>query len=231
VKPGQALLELRNIAKNYDALPAPTVVLKGVDLRLETGESAAIVGPSGCGKSTLLNLMGTLDRPTSGSITFDGRDLAQLSDTERARFRNRQIGFVFQMHHLLPQCSVLENVLVPTLINKDAEAPKQRAERLLARVGLSERLASRPGQLSGGERQRVAVVRALVNRPRLLLADEPTGSLNQEGAENLARLMLELNGEEAMAMIVVTHSMRIAEQMGRVLELRDGALLPKAGQE
>jgi len=222
------LLELRNVTKAYEAFPAPTEVLGGVDFCLASGASVAIVGPSGCGKSTLLNLMGTLDHPTSGSVTFEGQDVLQLNDAERARFRNRQIGFVFQLHHLLPQCSVLENVLVPTLVNEEAGQARQRAERLLARVGLGDRIGARPGQLSGGERQRAAVVRALINRPRLLLADEPTGSLNQEGAENLACLMLDLNREEGMALVVVTHSMPIAEQMGRVLELRDGALFPTA---
>ena len=191
----------------------------------------AIVGPSGCGKSTLLNLIGTLDSPTSGGITFRDQDLQKLSGAELARFRNRSIGFVFQLHHLLPQCSALENVLVPTLVNKEADRPRERAIRLLDRVGLGERLSYRPGQLSGGERQRVAVVRALINQPSLLLADEPTGSLSREGAEDLARLMLELNREEDMTLIVVTHSEAVARMMDRVLELSDGQLRPEAGNE
>jgi ABC-type lipoprotein export system ATPase subunit len=219
-----ALLELKQVTKEYDAFPRPTVVLKDIDLQVAPGESVAVVGPSGCGKSTLLNLIGALDRPTSGTITFGGEDLLQLDDAALARFRNRQIGFVFQAHHLLPQCSVLENVLLPTLANPEENGFKDRALRLLDRVGLSDRLGYRPGKLSGGERQRTAVVRALINSPRLLLADEPTGSLNEEGAEQLARLLLELNGEEEMALVVVTHAMQIAELMGRVLVLRDGRL-------
>jgi ABC-type lipoprotein export system ATPase subunit len=222
-----ALLEFRGVTKAYDTSPKPTEVLKGVDLRLEPGESVAVVGPSGCGKSTLLNLAGALDRPTSGAITFNGQDLLRQGPGELAQFRNRRVGFVFQSHHLLPQCSVLENVLVPTLVNKEASQSRERALALLERVGLSERVAYRPGRLSGGERQRAAVVRALINSPKLLLADEPTGSLNEEGAEQLTRLLLELNREEEMALLVVTHSMAVAELMGRVLELHDGALLRK----
>ena len=222
-----ALLELQKVTKEYDSFPNPTPVLKGIDLCLEPGASVAVVGPSGCGKSTLLNLIGALDRPTAGSITFEGEDLLELKGAELARFRNQRVGFVFQLHHLLPQCSVLENVLIPTLVNKKTAPAKERAMHLLARAGLSERMGYRPGRLSGGERQRAAVVRALINGPRLLLADEPTGSLNEEGAERLARLLLEMNREEGMALLVVTHSMHIAELMDRVLELRDGVLLPK----
>lgn len=223
------LLELKGVTKQYDETSVSTVVLKGVDLCIEEGEMVAIVGPSGCGKSTLLNLIGALDRPTSGSITFDNQDLLKLNDTELADFRNRSVGFVFQLHHLLPQCSVLENVLIPTLVNKGVEQPRDRAIRLLDRVGLSERLSYKPGQLSGGERQRVAVVRALINQPKILLADEPTGSLNRDGAENLTQLLLELNREEGITFIVVTHSMTLANMMGRVLELSDGALISESG--
>ncbi len=220
-----ALLQLDGVTKTYGDAENTTPVLKGIDLSLKPGESAAIVGPSGCGKSTLLNLAGTLDVPTSGAITFEGEDLLQLKSTALAQFRNQRIGFVFQLHHLLPQCSVLENVLLPTLVDKGASGVRERAEHLLERVGLSERMGYRPGKLSGGERQRTAVVRALINSPRLLLADEPTGSLNEEGAEELARLMLELNREEDMALLIVTHSMHIASLMDRVLELHDGTLI------
>lgn len=220
----EALLELRHVTKVYDGTPTPTVVLEDVDLRIKPGESAAVVGPSGCGKSTLLNVIGALDKPSSGEVLFEGEDVTRLDEAELARFRNKRVGFVFQSHHLLPQCSVLENVLIPTLVNRESSNAREHALHLLKRVGLSERLASLPGQLSGGERQRTAVVRALINRPRLLLADEPTGSLNEEGAEKLARLMLELNREEGMALLVVTHSMKIAGLMGRVLELREGRL-------
>ena len=220
------LLKLSHVTKEYDASPTPTKVLKGVDLRIEPGAAAAILGPSGCGKSTLLNIMGALDQPTSGSVTFKGRDLLQLGPTDAAQFRNREIGFVFQLHHLMPQCTVFENVVVPTLVNPEPHDAGERARRLLDRVGLADRADYRPGQLSGGERQRVAVVRALINRPSLLLADEPTGSLNQEGADSLTSLLLELNREEDMALVVVTHSLHVAERMERVLELRDGVLLP-----
>ena len=226
-----SLLELSGVTKVYDGVPETAAVLKGVNLRVKAGETLAIVGPSGCGKSTLLNLIGALDSPTSGGIVFGYQDLQKLSGAELARFRNRSIGFVFQLHHLLPQCSALENVLVPTLVNKEADRPRERAIRLLDRVGLGERLSYRPGQLSGGERQRVAVVRALINQPSLLLADEPTGSLSREGAEDLARLMLELNREEDMTLIVVTHSEAVARMMDRVLELSDGQLRPEAGNE
>ena len=186
-----------------------------------------IVGPSGCGKSTLLNIIGALDRPTSGRVLFDGRDLAALDDNELAKIRNKQIGFVFQMHHLLPQCTVLENVLVPTLAGKDRSAMEQARERatnLLQRVGLKEFLLHRPGQLSGGQRQRVAVVRALINQPKLLLADEPTGSLDREASEKIADLLVELNRSEKVTLIVVTHSHELAKRMGRVVELTEGSL-------
>jgi len=220
------LLELSRVSKQYDAFPMPAKVLKGVDLRLDPGEAVAVVGPSGCGKSTLLNIIGALDRPTSGSVTFKGRDVLELTPTDAAQFRNREIGFVFQLHHLLPQCTVFENVLVPTLVNPATREAGERARSLLERVGLADRADYRPGQLSGGERQRVAVVRALINEPSLLLADEPTGSLNEEGADNLTALLLELNREEGMALLVVTHSLHVAQRMNRVLELHDGLLLP-----
>lgn len=219
------ILELDQVVKEYPDTPAPLRVLAGVDLQIQPGDSVAIVGPSGCGKSTLLNIMGTLDRPTTGSARFKSQDLAGLSDDERARLRNADIGFVFQMHHLLPQCSVVENVLVPTMVHADKDGALERALSLLERVGLSERAHQAPARLSGGERQRAAVVRALINRPSLLLADEPTGSLNQEGAENLARLLLDLNREDNLTLVVVTHSIAIAEMMNRVYELREGVLV------
>ena len=227
------LLILAAVTKRYedpgggDAVPD---VLKGVDLRLNAGESLAIVGPSGSGKSTLLNIIGTLDEPTSGTVELDGRELSALSESERADLRSREVGFVFQSHHLLPQCTVLENVLVPTLALRDSserEGAGRRAENLLERVGLSDRLSHRPGQLSGGERQRVAVVRAVINEPKLLLADEPTGNLDLAAAENLATLLVELNKETGVTLILVTHALDLAEQMGQVQELRDGALRPR----
>jgi ABC-type lipoprotein export system ATPase subunit len=169
-----------------------------------------------------LNIIGTLDRPDAGSVELDGVDLLAMDEKATAGFRNARIGFVFQLHHLLPQCSVLENVLVPTLVNKDSTGATERALQLLERVGLSDRLLHRPGKLSGGERQRVAVVRALINRPQLLLADEPTGSLSRAGADELVQLLLELNREENLTLVMVTHSMRLAEKMDRVLVLEAG---------
>ncbi len=215
------MLKLQNVSKAYDAR---TPVLMDVNLAVAAGESVAIVGESGCGKSTLLNLIGTLDRPDAGSIEFDGMDLLGMDAKATAAFRNRKIGFVFQLHHLLPQCTVLENVLVPTLVNKEAGDASERALRLLERVGLMDRLSHRPGQLSGGECQRVAVVRALINQPKLLLADEPTGALNREAADDLVGLLLELNREEGLTLIMVTHSMRLAEKLDRVLTMENGML-------
>ena len=168
--------------------------------------------------------MGALDRPTAGTARFDGCDLGNLPEKKLATIRNREIGFVFQLHHLLPQCTVLENVLIPTLTSRTTDADFARAERLLTRVGLQHRLNHRPGQLSGGECQRVAVVRALINQPKLLLADEPTGSLDHAAATNLGQLLLELNKEEGVALVLVTHSLELAKRLPRILELGDGAL-------
>ena len=226
------LLEMAGVTKRYPASGETAVlpVLRGVDLQVAVGEAVAIVGPSGSGKSTLLNLIGTLDRPDTGRITLNGVDLTTLSEADLARVRSREIGLVFQLHHLLPQCTVLENVLVPTLAEGPAqrtETPTARARRLLERVGLSDRASHRPGQLSGGERQRAAVVRALINQPRLLLADEPTGALDRVAADNLADLLTEIHREENVSLLVITHAPHLAERMGRVLELRDGALFPK----
>jgi len=236
------LLQLTNLSKRYAAPGGGSLaVLDDIAIGVNAGESLAIIGPSGSGKSTLLQIIGTLDRPTSGRVELAGKDLSQLDELQLAAVRNRQIGFVFQSHFLLPQCTVWENVLVPTLANpspglpatlspsdgergRAEEAPSARAERLLKRVGLSERLHHFPGQLSGGERQRVAVVRALINQPQLLLADEPTGALDHASAENLGQLLVELNREEGVTLIVVTHSRELAQRMGRVLELQDGKL-------
>lgn len=224
----EAILELGGVTKSYaspDGVETP--VLRGVDLTLGRGESLAIAGPSGCGKSTLLNIIGTLDRPTAGRVVLDGRDVSSLTEPQLAEVRSGVVGFVFQLHHLLPQCSILENVLVPTLVAKvdcDAEG---RGRKLLERVGLGHRLTHRPGQLSGGECQRAAVVRALINRPKLLLADEPTGSLDRANAESLAALLGELNREEGVALIYVTHAADLAARAGKVLELRDGRLAPR----
>lgn len=217
------ILRLEQVDKTYATHPEPTPVLRGVDLAVHRGESLAVVGPSGCGKSTLLNLMGLLDAPDSGRVCFNGEDLAGLSAARAARFRNAHVGFVLQQHHLLPQCTALENVLTPTIVHPDPGNARQRAAELLDRVGLSRRMDRRPSQLSGGERQRVAVVRALINKPDLLLADEPTGSLNEEASQSLTQLLLELRQEQGMALVVVTHAMALAGAMDTVYELRDGA--------
>ena len=223
------MLKLESVTKRYTAPDggAAPPVLSDVSLALDAGESVAIVGPSGSGKSTLLNIMGTLDRPTSGRVLLDGQDLASLGDAALAAVRSRRIGFVFQLHHLLPQCTALENVLVPTLApgsGASAVEGEKRARQLMERVGLAKRLEYRPGQLSGGERQRVAVARALVNRPALLLADEPTGSLDRASADRLAQLLVDLNREEGVTLVVVTHSPAMAARMARMMELRDGQL-------
>lgn len=224
-----SLLELKNVVKHYESPGGMgPQVLKGVDLRILPGETVAVVGPSGSGKTTLLNIIGALDRPTSGRVQLEGADLASLKEEELSHIRNRKIGFVFQLHHLLPQCTVLENVLVPALVDGDASAIRQkadRAHRLLERAGLGDRLEYRPGHLSGGERQRVALVRALINSPQLLLADEPTGSLDRSGSDRMADLLVELNREEGTALIIVTHAENLAERMDRLFELRDGLLV------
>ena len=221
------LLLLENISREFPSAEngEPLRVLRGLSLEIGPGESIAIVGPSGCGKSTLLNIIGTLDQPTTGKVTLDGQDLSTLDDNALAALRNREMGFIFQSHHLLPQCTVMENVLVPTLAHGQATATdEERGRRLLERVDLGNRLAHRPGQLSGGERQRVAVVRALINQPKLLLADEPTGALDQATADNLGQLLVELNQEENVTLITVTHSADLANRMARTLELMDGQL-------
>ena len=228
------ILELVDVVKRYDAVRGvgASNVLEGINLAVPPGEKLAITGPSGSGKSTLLNIIGTLDRPTSGRVLLEGTDLAGLDDPHLAALRNRRIGFIFQDHHLLPQCTALENVLVPTLATSDPElrrTARERAVPLLERVGLAERMYHRPGELSVGQCQRVAVVRALINRPRLVLADEPTGSLDRAIADELADLLVELNRDEKVTLIVATHAQPLAARMQRVLELRDGSLGPAGG--
>jgi lipoprotein-releasing system ATP-binding protein len=226
---GAVLLKLVDVGKWYDAAAGAerVPVLEGINLDVRQGESLAIVGPSGSGKSTLLNIIGTLDRPSRGQVFLDGKEVSGLSEVELAAVRNRQIGFIFQAHHLLPHCTVLENVLVPTLaISKRTDkATVEKGRALLARVGLAHRLDHRPGQLSGGERQRVAVVRALINEPKLLLADEPTGSLDRASASELGQLLVNINREQHVTLIMVTHAPDLADRMGRVLELRDKRLV------
>ncbi|MFC2166455.1 ABC transporter ATP-binding protein [Acidobacteriota bacterium] len=223
------LLELKKIVKTFEG-PAgekDMTVLEDISLQMDHGETLAVVGPSGSGKSTLLNILGALDKPTSGDVLFDGENLANLCDSELSAIRNREIGFIFQLHHLLPQCTVLENVLIPTIplgIKKDKSEVMKRAKALLEKVGLKERINFFPAVLSGGELQRVAVVRALINSPKLILADEPTGSLDKESSENLGQLLVDLNREEGVALITVTHSMDLARLMSKVYSLQDGKL-------
>ena len=204
---------------------APVEVLRGVSLHVKAGETVAITGPSGSGKTTLLQIMGAMDRPDSGEVRVHGRALGALEEAARVRFRNREVGFVFQAHHLLPQLTALENVLVPTWEAPEPGPYRERALHLLDRVGLGHRSHHFPGQLSGGERQRVAVARSLVMGPGLLLADEPTGALDQHTAQDLVDLLLTLNGEEQVTLIVVTHAEACALRMARRVSLCDGKLM------
>ena len=217
---------LTQVTKTYHpprGVPVP--VLRGVDLHVGAGETLAITGPSGSGKTTLLQLIGALDTADSGDVRVNGRELSTLSETDRARFRNREIGFVFQAHHLLPQLTAIENVLVPAWATRTVEEERHaRAVRLLERVGLRDRMRHFPGQLSGGEQQRVAIARALVMSPCLLLADEPTGALDHDTAQSLMDLLLELNRDEGATLILVTHSHACAERMGRRVRICNGLL-------
>jgi lipoprotein-releasing system ATP-binding protein len=214
-----------NVTKQYPTRAQPLNVLCGISFELATGQNLAIVGPSGSGKSTLLSIIGSLEKPTSGRVVLDGQDPSALDEPSLAEFRNKHIGFVFQDHYLLPQCSVLENVLVPTVAEgKTTCSAIGRARSLAERVGLAERLEHRPAELSGGERQRAAIARALINRPTLLLADEPTGNLDRTSAHLVGQLLLELQEHEQMMLILVTHSQRLADLMSRRFELDEGKL-------
>ncbi len=219
-------LLVEDVAKEYPTRAEPLVVLRGVSLALDPGQNLAILGPSGCGKSTLLHIVGTLDRPSSGRVRLAGSDPWELDEPRLADFRSRRIGFVFQDHHLLPQCNVLENVLLPAMATGTVDAAAiERARSLLARVGLSARLEHTPAELSGGERQRAALARALVNRPTLLLADEPTGNLDRTTSLAVAQLLLELQEQEQTMLVVVTHSLELAGLFQRRSELNDGRLV------
>ena len=223
------IIELENIFKSYwnNSDSPHRDVIKGISLIINAKDSIAVVGSSGCGKSTLLNLIGTLDKPSSGIVKFDNEDISSLNDSNLAEIRNRKIGFVFQLHHLLPQLNLLENVLLPTLVIKDKKlrlSARSRAMDLLKTVGLEEKIKQFPGQLSGGECQRTAVVRALINEPDIILADEPGGSLDQESAEQIGNLLSKINKEQNVALVIVTHSMELANKMHILYMLNNGKL-------
>jgi lipoprotein-releasing system ATP-binding protein len=217
------VLEVKGVSKDYAGPAGPVRVLSGIDLQVRPGQSLAIVGPSGSGKSTLLYILGALETPSSGTVLLNGQNASALGEAELATFRNSLVGFVFQDHHLLPQCSVLENVLVPTLVAKsDHHGATRRARDLVERVGLGPRIDHRPHQLSGGEKQRVAIARALVRDPPLVLCDEPTGNLDYESAEGVIALLLDLYTSRRTMLVVVTHNPDLARRMDRVLSLRNG---------
>lgn len=219
-------LVVARLSKRFSSAGGTLEVLKGVDLRLNDGDAIAITGPSGSGKSTLLYIIGTLDRPSDGTVRVHGVDPFAMRNAALARYRNANVGFIFQDHHLLPQCTVLENVLIPTLAGSGAgPEERERAGGLLDRVGLRSRLTHRPAQLSGGEKQRVAVCRALINRPTLLLADEPTGNLDRATAEPVASLLLELASEFKTLLLCATHDVQLAARFPRHCELDDGRLV------
>lgn len=221
------MFEVKAITKSYlSGSGEKRIILDELNLTVQEGESVAIVGPSGSGKTTLLNMLGALDQPDSGDVQLDGESVFSKNEKELAEFRNRSIGFVFQMHHLLPQLNLLENVLMPVVAqqSKVDQKTQERAESLVDKLGIGQLKMQKPGQLSGGECQRTAVARALINQPKILLADEPTGALDQHSSDQLADLLLQLNKEENVSLIVVTHSMALASKMDKVYQLEDGKL-------
>lgn len=226
------MIQLRDVFKQYDSPEAgdPVSVLSGIDMTIEAGASVAVVGPSGCGKSTLLNLIGGLDTPTKGQLLLDGQDLMGLDDKALARVRNQKVGFIFQMHHLLPQLTVLENVLVPTLAQRTTHRAQHTtlAKTLLEQVGLEAVMSHLPSQLSGGQRQRVAVARALINQPKVLLADEPTGALDQTTAEQIGDLLVEVHKAQSVTLVMVTHAKSLAARMDHHYTLDKGRLVPSS---
>jgi lipoprotein-releasing system ATP-binding protein len=218
------VLNVTDLTKEYPTARGPLRVLSGVSFEMAPGDAAAIMGPSGSGKSSLLYILGGLEAPTSGTIALDGKNPYQLSATDLAAFRNQEIGFVFQDHCLLPQCTVLENVLIPTLVAPGSKDVTARATQLIEQVGLADRIEHRPAELSGGERQRVAIARALIRQPRLLLCDEPTGNLDRAAADNVADVLLDLHRLQKTILIVVTHSSALAEKLPARFELLDSQL-------
>jgi lipoprotein-releasing system ATP-binding protein len=221
------LLEARNLSKSYSTPRGPLPILSGVSLSLAGGDAISIIGPSGTGKSTLLYILGALEPPTSGDVMLDGRNPFTLSDKDASAFRNEEVGFVFQDHCLLPQCTVLENVLIPTMVGTNKNNVQQRAKQLLDQVGLSHRLDHRPAELSGGEKQRVSIARAMIRGPKVLLCDEPTGNLDRHTATQVADLLLELNRASKTILVVVTHSAELAARFPKVFELVEGQLTSK----
>ena len=220
-------LVVRDLHKEYPTPGEPLVIVSGISFAMNRGEALAIMGPSGSGKSTLLYMLGALEKPTRGEVLVDSQNPFTLSEPELAKFRNQQVGFIFQEHHLLPQCTALENVLIPTMApgaKLSADESERRARKLLDRVGLHERISHRPAELSGGERQRVSIARALIHHATLLLADEPTGNLDRKTAESVADLILEMHREENAILITVTHSLELAKRFSRRAELVDGRL-------
>jgi lipoprotein-releasing system ATP-binding protein len=225
---GTHVLEVTRVSKDYQTPSGPIRVLSDIDLSVGPGQSISIVGPSGSGKSTLLYILGALEPPSSGTVLLGGQNPFELDDRQLAAFRNRHVGFVFQDHHLLPQCSVLENVLVPTLVAREAVADVgQRALDLIQQVGLTARLHHRPHELSGGEKQRVALARALVQHPGLVLCDEPTGNLDQESADTIASLLVDLHKRQQSILIVVTHNLELAQRMDTRYMLGDARLVAR----
>ena len=220
-----SIIVCNDLSKIYQEGRLATPVLQGVNLSVTQGELLAIVGTSGSGKSTLLHLLGALDAPTTGNIVFNGKDIHQLSSKQQSKWRNQELGFVYQFHHLLSEFSALENVAMPLLIaGESIKSAQKKATELLERVGLSERIEHRPSELSGGERQRVAIARALINKPSLVLADEPTGNLDAKSAESVYQLLKELNTEFGTAFIVVTHDQQLANKLDRQLYMSNGIL-------
>ena len=221
------LLSVRNLHKSFIEGGEEIKVLRGLDFELKTGERLAVIGESGVGKSTLLHVLGTLDRPTAGQILYQGKEIPMDDEAALAQFRNQEIGFVFQFHYLLPDFTALENVMFPALIQGiEAQRAKREAEQLLEKVGLKDRIHHRPGKLSGGEQQRVAVARSVILQPKLILADEPTGSLDLRIGEEVQDLLFQLNEEKGIALIVATHNREFAAKIGRRVELQSGRLVP-----